>query len=327
LQVTREELESARNSHSLLSSRVDTPGASLKKRDQEALKKAQAELKDYDIYRQVMEAALARLQSEIESIHAENKALRDENGKLSSAGTKAAYRLDEEKREAIKGYAATKQRLKETEAKLEAAEAKARRLLKERDAAAASLLDAHQHHAAAKKAQDDQAALKRVAAEAKKKAAAALAQEKRTLAQLDHARAVQREALERLAELRAENEALRAASSSSVPLVRRSPLSLSVPMSEAHPNPPSPPLLSLLSLLSYSNSDSSTRTNTRTSTRSLPPPPSAPPFRVTLWREMVQTRPPPPLPPLAREAREARVRPKETVASALLLRCRRLYNP
>jgi hypothetical protein len=51
-------------------------GSMLEKRDKERFKNALKDLKDYEIYKEVMETAMMRMQSELETLAKENQELR-----------------------------------------------------------------------------------------------------------------------------------------------------------------------------------------------------------------------------------------------------------
>ena len=51
-------------------------GSMLEKRDKERFKNALKDLKDYEIYKEVMETAMLRLQTELEALAKENQELR-----------------------------------------------------------------------------------------------------------------------------------------------------------------------------------------------------------------------------------------------------------
>lgn len=59
-----------------LISQLKEEGSMLEKRDKERFKNAVKDLKDYEIYKEVMETAMLRLQTELESLAKENTELR-----------------------------------------------------------------------------------------------------------------------------------------------------------------------------------------------------------------------------------------------------------
>ncbi len=68
-----EEMQSA---YDQLLSQLKEEGSMLSKRDRERYKNAMKDLKDYEIYKDVMETAMVRLQAELEIFAKENKELR-----------------------------------------------------------------------------------------------------------------------------------------------------------------------------------------------------------------------------------------------------------
>lgn len=110
----------------------------LSKRDRERYKNAMKDLKDYAIYKEVMEAAMVRLQNELEKIADENKELKVAKVQEERVMLKQKSSSDKYNRELHN----SKKRIDELEAKLQKMEKANKSLLKERDTAVHSLAHA-----------------------------------------------------------------------------------------------------------------------------------------------------------------------------------------
>jgi hypothetical protein len=76
-QYSMEKYHETKAAYDSLLNQLKEEGAMLSKRDRERFHNCLKDLKDYEIYKQVMEAAMVRLQSDVESYAAENAALKE----------------------------------------------------------------------------------------------------------------------------------------------------------------------------------------------------------------------------------------------------------
>mmetsp|Transcript_30361 Transcript_30361/g.43492 ORF Transcript_30361/g.43492 Transcript_30361/m.43492 type:complete len:364 (+) Transcript_30361:99-1190(+) len=113
-------------------------GAMLSKRDRERFRSALKDVRDYEIYKEVMEAAMIRLQGELETYAAENANLKNHRH-LEEKLTAKQKNFSEKY---SKDLCATKKKLTEVESKLVAAEKQVKQLSKERDVAVSTLAQA-----------------------------------------------------------------------------------------------------------------------------------------------------------------------------------------
>lgn len=207
LATVQEELAATQRAYRELGAAMETTGSTLKKRDVEALHKAQADLKDYDVYRQVMEAALVRMQSELEVINSENKALR-ESSRTSTATRSSLKQQEEDKRAALKGYSNTKKALADAQDRLSEKDVLLKKVTKERDSLRTSLLVAH-HSADSLKAKEEEiSGLKKEIVDAKKRASHSASVERGYRLELDEVLVGHRNAISKVIELQKENAAL-----------------------------------------------------------------------------------------------------------------------
>ena len=73
LAIKNEQLVQSQLAYDVLVKELHEEGSTLKAKDKERYKQILAELRDYEIYRDVMETALTRMQSEVEGLQADNK--------------------------------------------------------------------------------------------------------------------------------------------------------------------------------------------------------------------------------------------------------------
>ena len=135
LLLCQENLEFHKSGHETLKNAKEGLGRTLKPKDRERLKKALQELKDYEVYREVMEAAMSRMQNEIDKLEGE-----------SSTNKQMATHLEKELRKSknitnkitrdTSDFEKSKVTLHE---RVSSAEKDARRLSRERDAAVLAL--------------------------------------------------------------------------------------------------------------------------------------------------------------------------------------------
>lgn len=194
-------------------------GATLRQRDKDRLKAALRDVKDYQIYKQVMETAMMKLQQQLESVVRQNEELRvskqqDERQNQRQRSFSEKYSKD---------LVATKRKLVELEAKVSALEKQNKTLQRERDVAVAHLAQhaasstqkaSHlQEHLALRQREVDDLSIRVKIAEERN---AVLDQEKQALLQSTHKemeslRQAHAKALETLMTYQEENDALRGA--------------------------------------------------------------------------------------------------------------------
>ena len=149
LQSSRDEVESLKKSlllcqqsleyhkaeHEALKNAKEAVGSTLKAKDRERFKKALQELKDYEVYREVMEAAMSRMQNEIDKLEGENISFKQATGQLEKELRKSkniTHKITRETADFEKSKASLHERVS-------TAEKDARRLTRERDAAVLAL--------------------------------------------------------------------------------------------------------------------------------------------------------------------------------------------
>lgn len=194
-------------------------GATLRQRDKDRLKAALRDVKDYQIYKQVMETAMMKLQQQLESVVRQNEELRvskqqDERQNQRQRSFSEKYSKD---------LVATKRKLVELEAKVAALEKQNKSLQRERDVAVTHLAQysasstqkaSHlQEHLALRQREVDDLSIRVKIAEERN---AVLDQEKQALLQSTHKemealRQAHAKALETLMTYQEENDALRGA--------------------------------------------------------------------------------------------------------------------
>lgn len=76
-------------------------GGMLAKRDKERFKQAMKDLKDYEIYKQVMEAAMVRMQAELEAYAKENQELKQAKGTEERSAAKYKTAVDKANKDLI----------------------------------------------------------------------------------------------------------------------------------------------------------------------------------------------------------------------------------
>ena len=76
LRVKTEMLEEAQGAYEMLVQQLHEDGSTLKKKDRDRYRQVLAELKDYEIYKNVMESALTKMQKELEALLSDNQALK-----------------------------------------------------------------------------------------------------------------------------------------------------------------------------------------------------------------------------------------------------------
>lgn len=135
LLLCQQSLEFHKTEHELLKSSKDGAGQTLKAKDRDRLKKALQELKDYEVYREVMEAAMSRMQNEIDKLESDNAHHKQMTAHLEKELRKSKNIANKITRE-TSDFEKSKVTLHE---RVSTAEKEARRLSKERDAAVLAL--------------------------------------------------------------------------------------------------------------------------------------------------------------------------------------------
>lgn len=118
-----------------LVAQLQEDGSMLTKRDKERYKSALKDLRDYEIYKQVMEAAMVRMQAELEAYAKENQELK--HAKASEERSVSKFRATVDKLN--KDVGMLTKRLGDVEPRLANEEKKSKQLARERDAAVAAL--------------------------------------------------------------------------------------------------------------------------------------------------------------------------------------------
>jgi len=110
-------------------------GETLKARDRARLKQALQDLKDYEVYREVMEAAMTRMQSEMDKIEKENHAVKDVQRHLE----KELRKSKSIQNKVLQDADSNQKSRKDLARRLEAAEEQLRTVMQEREAAVQAL--------------------------------------------------------------------------------------------------------------------------------------------------------------------------------------------
>ena len=76
LRIKNDMLEEAQSAYNMLVTQLQEDGSTLKQKDRERYRQVLTELKDYEIYKNVMEAALTKMQNEMETLLGENHQLK-----------------------------------------------------------------------------------------------------------------------------------------------------------------------------------------------------------------------------------------------------------
>ena len=84
LECAKEKFEACRKAFEKLLEELHEEGATLKAKDKDRFRKSLRDLKDYEMYKNVMEATMMRMKSELTSLMEENLKLRDSNTELRS---------------------------------------------------------------------------------------------------------------------------------------------------------------------------------------------------------------------------------------------------
>lgn len=130
-----------KSAYDKLIAQLKEEGSMLEKRDKERYKHALKDLKDYEIYKEVMETAMMRLQNELENLAKENNELR---------ATKAYEEKQIQKQKNFserysKDLVATKKKLAELETKYAQLEKQNKHIIREKEAAVAALAQTQGH--------------------------------------------------------------------------------------------------------------------------------------------------------------------------------------
>ena len=126
LRVKTEMLDEAQGAYDMLVQQLHEDGSTLKKKDRERYRQVLAELKDYEIYKSVMESALTKVQKEMEGLLSENQSLK----------AKISHKESDIKRREMfrdqytKDLTNTRKQLRESTDKVEELEEKNKKLLK-----------------------------------------------------------------------------------------------------------------------------------------------------------------------------------------------------
>ena len=126
LRVKTEMLDEAQGAYDMLVQQLHEDGSTLKKKDRERYKQVLAELKDYEIYKNVMESALTKMQKEMEGLLSENQSLK---AKLSHKESDIKRR-EMFRDQYTKDLTNTRKQLAESEDKTEELEEKNKKLMK-----------------------------------------------------------------------------------------------------------------------------------------------------------------------------------------------------
>ena len=81
LEVSNHRGDTCKAAYDLLVDTIKQEGSMLRAKDRENYAKALRDLRDYAIYKEVIEAAMVRLQSELDAVMVENRSLREESEK------------------------------------------------------------------------------------------------------------------------------------------------------------------------------------------------------------------------------------------------------
>ena len=129
LAIKNEQLQQSKQAYDTLIKELQEEGSTLKAKDRERLKQVLAELRDYEIYRDVMETALTRMQAEVEALQNENKQLKVKIQQNDAANRKR----DEFKEQYTKDLTTTRKQLADAYERAIRDEAAYKRLAKEKD--------------------------------------------------------------------------------------------------------------------------------------------------------------------------------------------------
>ena len=126
LKAKTEMLEEARSAYDMLVLQLQEDGSTLKKKDRERYRQVLAELKDYEIYKNVMESALTKMQKEMEELLSENQSLK---AKLSNRENDVKRR-ETYREQYAKDLTNTRKLLRDSTDKVEELEEKNKKLIK-----------------------------------------------------------------------------------------------------------------------------------------------------------------------------------------------------
>ena len=135
LHLAQQSLEHYKHEYETLKSAQVKEGQTLKAKDRERFKKALQELKDYEVYREVMEAAMSRMQNEIDKLEGDSSSHKQLANQLEKELRKSKNIANKITRETA-DFEKAKVTLHE---RVQTAEKEAKRLSKERDAAVLAL--------------------------------------------------------------------------------------------------------------------------------------------------------------------------------------------
>ncbi len=129
ISLRNEQLNQANAAYKTLAAQLHEDGSTLNNKDKERYRQVLAELKDYEIYKEVMESALTKLQAEVETLLSDNQTLKNkltqsDNLKLKRSQFKEQYTQD---------LSSTRRELSETKKKLEESEALVKKINKEKE--------------------------------------------------------------------------------------------------------------------------------------------------------------------------------------------------
>lgn len=130
-----EQLQDLRQQHETLLQQLKEEGSMLQQRDRERFKRALKDLADYEVYKEVMEAAMLRIQNDLETALKENEDLK--KSRVSDA--KQAKKQKNFSERYTKDLVSTKKKLAEFETKFHETEKKMHRVIRERDTAIQTL--------------------------------------------------------------------------------------------------------------------------------------------------------------------------------------------
>ena len=135
LNATREEFLACREAYDALVLRTREEGPALKERDRRRLQQALQELKDYEVYREVMEACLVKLQQSTDNLTAENHMLKKFSDKASHQIRKSKV-LNARQKSSNSGM---EKKMADMTVRAKTAEEKLQRVTDEKDAAVTAL--------------------------------------------------------------------------------------------------------------------------------------------------------------------------------------------
>ena len=129
LALKSDQLLQSQLAYDVLVKQLHEDGSTLKARDRERFKQVLAELKDYEIYREVMETALARMQTEVDSLQNENSVQKNRIREIEAA----SRRREDFKDQYSKDLTTTRKQLVEAHDRIAKDEIAHKRLLKEKE--------------------------------------------------------------------------------------------------------------------------------------------------------------------------------------------------